>query len=213
MFEELYDILMSDVDYEALLEDIKPYMNKQDFIIDAGCGSGYLLVEMLKQGYTAIGIDISSKMLSLADHRLRSEGLMTKLYEHDLRNSMHAQADVMVAMLDVMNYFKGTKHVFLNCYRALYPGGRLIFDLYNDEVIKSYDGYIEDEFEPIRYRWEMKIDGHRLTHRVYDGNNEDVIKQYVYPLNYYVDLLEKIGFHVMVKPSIDERKHLVIATK
>ena len=213
MFEELYDILMSDVDYEALLEDIKPYISHHDFIIDAGCGSGYMLVELLKQGYTAIGLDLSSKMLSLAEHRLRSEGVMTKLYEHDLRNTFHAKADVIIGMFDVMNYFKGAKHVFHNCYQALYPKGRLIFDLYQDDVMRTYDGYHEDESDPVSYTWDINMKGSLLTHHVSYGGHEDIIKQYVYPLDYYVKALEQVGFKVDIKPSRDERKYLIIATK
>lgn len=213
MFEKLYDVLMSDVDYQALLEDIKPYIHQTDFIIDAGCGSGYLLVELLKQGYTAIGIDLSSQMLALAEHKLREEGLMTKLYEHDLRDTMYAKSDVILAMFDVVNYFKGTKRVFKNIYQALYPGGRFIFDLYKDDVMKGYDGYVEEESEPFDYRWQINMKHHQLTHYVSCNHEIDVIKQYVYPLDFYVDQLKELGFHIDVKPSIDERKYLIIATK
>ncbi|HAX02942.1 MAG: hypothetical protein A2Y45_05875 [Tenericutes bacterium GWC2_34_14] len=213
MFEPLYDLLMSDVDYEALLHEVKPYLNKHDLMLDAGCGSGYFLVELLKAGYHAIGIDYSSVMLSLAEQRLRSEGLMTKLYEHDLRHPIHAEVDVIFAMFDVMNYFRGVKGVFKHCYQALYPGGRLIFDLYHEDVLTEYDGYIEEEDEPTSYRWEIRCDHEKMTHYVDHQNERDIIKQYIYPLSYYQEILENLGFKVLVKPSIDPRKHLVIATK
>ena len=213
MFEPLYDLLMSDVDYEALLREIEPYIKKSDLIIDAGCGSGYLLVELLKKEYTAIGLDVSVAMLSIAEERLRQEGLATKLYEHDLKEPMHANADVILAMFDVMNYFKGVKKVFKNCYQALYDEGKLIFDLYKIDVLEDYDGYIEEETDPIDYRWEISSKGNVFTHHVYHDEEVDTIKQYVYDLDYYVHLLEEIGFKVIVKPSIDPRKHLVIATK
>ncbi len=213
MFEPLYDLLMSDVDYEALLKEIEPYLKKSDLIIDAGCGSGYLLVELLKTGYTAIGLDISSSMLSIAEERLRSHELSTKLYEHDLSSPMHANADVILAMFDVMNYFKGVKKVFKNCYQALYDDGKLIFDIYKKDVLTEYDGYIEEEMEPTSYRWEIASKGNQFIHHVYHEDEVDVIKQYVYDLEYYTDLLESIGFKVSVKPSIDPRKHMIIATK
>ena len=213
MFEPLYDLLMSDVDYEALLHEIEPYIKKSDLIIDAGCGSGYLLVELLKKEYTAIGLDVSSAMLSIAEERLRREGLVTKLYEHDLKNPMHASADVILAMFDVMNYFKGVKKVFKNCYQALYDEGKLIFDIYKTDVLTEYDGYVEEEMEPTKYRWEITSKNHAFTHRVYHEDEVDTIHQYVYDLAYYTHLLEDIGFKVLVKPSIDPRKHLIVATK
>lgn len=213
MFEPLYDLLMSDVDYESLLEDIKPYFKKSDLIIDAGCGSGYLLVEILKQGYTAIGLDLSSRMLSIASERLRSEGLTSKLYEHDLRKPIYANADIIIAMFDVMNYFKGVKTVFKNCYQSLYPEGRLIFDIYKKDVLKDFDGYIEESCEPICYRWEIRSKDSLFKHKVFHENEVDTITQYVYDLEYYLDLLKELGFKVEVKASIDTRKHLIIATK
>ena len=66
MIAKSYDLLMADVDYEQLLNFIEPYLKKDDFILDAGCGSGYLLVEFMTKGYQAIGLDLDSRMLSLA---------------------------------------------------------------------------------------------------------------------------------------------------
>ena len=213
MFEPLYDLLMSDVDYEALLHDIKPYIKKHDFILDAGCGSGYFLVELLKAGYHAIGIDNSPIMLSMADERLREEGLSTKLYEHDLRKPMHAEVDVIVAMFDVMNYFKGVKTVLKHCYQALYPGGRLIFDLYKEDVLETYQGYVEEENEPTTYRWSIQVNQRKMIHQVDHQGESDQIIQSVYPLAYYQEILEQLGFEVSIKKSIDIRKHLIVATK
>lgn len=213
MFEPLYDLLMSDVDYEALFNDIKPYLKHDDLIIDAGCGSGYMLIELMKQGYRAIGLDVSSKMLSLAEEKMRSEHLMTELYEHDLRKPMLGQADVILAMFDVVNYFKGVKNVFKNIHRALYPQGKFIFDCYQESVLEDYDGYVEDESEPVAYEWQMHVSGRRLIHQVIHDQEIDRITQYVYPLQDYLNILDSIGFDVVVRPSIDPRKHLVIATK
>lgn len=213
MFEPLYDLLMSDVDYEALFHEIEPLLKKDDFIIDAGCGSGYLLIELIKRGYRAIGLDISSRMLSLAEHKMREEHVMTELYEHDLRQPILGQADVILAMFDVVNYFKGLKQVFKHVHRALYPQGRFIFDCYQRSVLTDYDGYIEDETEPVSYRWETHVSGSKLIHRIIHQGDIDTITQYVYEASYYQEILESLGFDVEIKSSIDQRKHLIIATK
>lgn len=213
MFESLYDLLMSDVDYEALFESIEPYLKKDDFIIDAGCGSGYFLVECLKKGYYAIGIDVSSNMLAIAKNRLQEEKLITELYEHDLRNPLYAKADVILGMFDVFNYFKGVKTVFKHVYQALYPSGRFIFDLYKEDVLNTYNGYIEEEQEPISYKWVIDVKKPMMIHRVYHDSYVDTIKQYVYPLTYYTDYLKALGFDVCVNQGIDERKYMIICTK
>ncbi len=212
MFERLYDVLMSDVDYEQIFLQIEPYVKKEDLIVDAGCGSGYFLIELMKHGYDAIGIDLSSSMLALAQDHLREEGLYATLYEHDLRQPLPIKVDVIFAMFDVMNYFKGVKRVFNHIKQALLPKGKFIFDLYKEEVLEIYDGYEEIGSQPINYEWTIHRKKKMFIHDVVYDNHRDHIMQYVYPLHYYVDILEDIGFDVSIIPSIDSRKHLIIAT-
>ncbi|MDY0074321.1 MAG: methyltransferase domain-containing protein [Acholeplasmataceae bacterium] len=213
MFEHLYDLLMSDVDYEAILNQIEPYLNEYDFIIDAGCGSGYLLIELLKRHYQAIGLDLSTSMLAIAKDKMIEEKVMTDLYEHDLRKKIYAQADVILAMFDVMNYFKGIKGVLRNIYQALYPKGRFIFDVYKEEILSVYDGYVEDESDPTNYTWKIHVKDNRIDHMITHKHQTDTIRQYVHPLKDYLDYLDELGFEVEIKESIDPRKHLIIATK
>lgn len=212
MFERLYDVLMSDVDYEQVFQQVEPYLRKEDLIIDAGCGSGYFLIELIKRGYDAIGIDLSSTMLSLAQDHLKEQGLYTTLYEHDLRQPFPMKVDVICAMFDVMNYFKGVKGVLRNIKDALLPQGRLIFDLYKEEVLETYDGYEEIGDEPIEYVWTIHRKEERFIHDVSYQNDHDRIVQYVYPIKYYIDILHELSFDVSVIPSIDSRKHLIMAT-
>ncbi|MCR3906785.1 MAG: methyltransferase domain-containing protein [Tenericutes bacterium] len=213
MFARVYDILMSDVDYDAIYQQIKPYLKKEDIIIDAGCGSGYLLLELLKNNHFAIGFDHDTQMLSIAQDKLKSNQYATALYEHDLKNKIYTSADVILAMFDVMNYFKGIKKIFHHIYQALNQGGRFIFDIYKYEVLEEYHEYVEVETDPISYQWSMLSKGNMLMHKVEVGNEMDYIKQYIYPLTYYLNILKEMGFKYEVKDSIDSRKHLIIAFK
>lgn len=213
MFAKAYDLLMADVDYEQIYEWLKPHFKNTDLIIDAGCGSGYLLLELLNHGHQAIGIDIDSSMLSIALDKLRENHVETNLYEHDLRNPMNAQADVIIAMFDVANYFKGIKKVFKNIHQALYDGGRFIFDIYKKEVLVDYQDYSEIEDEPISYAWRIETSGHLMTHYVEFEDEMDIVKQYVYDLDYYLDILKSLGFTYEVSDGIDSRKHYIVATK
>lgn len=213
MFARAYDLLMSDVDYASIYDWMKPYIKPTDTIIDAGCGSGYLLMEFLKHNHPAIGIDIDSNMLSIAQERLIKEGLPVMLYEHDIRLSLGVKSDVIVMMFDVINYFKGAKKVFYHLYQALEENGRLIFDMYKESVLEDYQDYIETDDDPIAYRWHMTSKNHVLNHKLEIEDEIDYVKQYVYPLSYYLDLLKALGFDVKVTDGPDERKHYVIAYK
>jgi SAM-dependent methyltransferase len=213
MFANLYDMLMSDVDYEQLYQVIKPYIKPYDFILDAGCGSGYLLVELLKHEHHAVGIDLSSEMLARAQEKIQSEGLSAMLYEHDLRKPMAAEFDVILAMFDVINYFKGAKKVFKNFYQALDTKGILIFDLYHVEVMQTFHNYLESETEPLNYQWHIQIQNSKIEHTIHYEDNIEQVTQYMYPLTYYLDLLHEIGFETKIIQGPDSRKHYIVAKK
>ncbi len=214
MFAHVYDLLMSDIEYHDLLTLIKPYINQNDLILDAGCGSGYFLKELLLEDYYAIGIDNDDEMLSIAHDRLTSSNLNANLYHHDLRDPLAAQVDVIVSLFDVMNYFKGIKTVFKNLYLSLYDNGRFIFDVYKYDVLDIYDGYEEKEDEPIAYEWKINRKDQKLIHQINLDDYEHKVIQYVMPLDYYLNILKDLKFKdIKVIDGPDERKHYIIATK
>lgn len=211
MIAKSYDLLMADVDYEQLLNFIEPYLKKDDFILDAGCGSGYLLVEFMSKGYHAIGVDLDSRMLSLAYDKLINLNFKPSLYEHDLRLPFHVKVDVIVMMFDVLNYFKGIKKVIKEARKALNPGGRLIFDIYKTSTLDLYDGYIESESDPIDYTWKIDTKTHRMIHSISMNDEFEKVIQYVYPLSYYENILKEFGFTYKIIEGLDPRKHYIIA--
>jgi SAM-dependent methyltransferase len=213
MFAKAYDLLMADVDYEAIYIWLAPYLAKDDVIIDAGCGSGYLLEEFVKREYRVIGIDIDSSMLSIALDRLTEKQLNAELYEHDLREPLGVKVDIILMMFDVINYFKGASKIFKNLYKGLNQGGKLILDFYKEEVLEDYRYYEEEADLPINYRWTIQSEGSRLIHHVTAGQETNQIIQYVRSKNYYLDLLVSLGFDVELKEGPDERKHYLIAYK
>ncbi|MBU1093844.1 MAG: class I SAM-dependent methyltransferase [Firmicutes bacterium] len=213
MFARAYDLLMADVDYEAIYQWLKPYIGLDQIIVDAGCGSGYLLLELLKNNHQAIGIDNDTEMLSLAQNRIQEHELSPMLYEHDLRNSLGIKVDVVLAMFDVVNYFKGIHQVFYHIYQALNKDGVFIFDIYKEEVLGIYNDYVEIEDDPIHYEWSVKTKDHKLYHTLKINHEVEKIIQYAYPISYYQGVLESFGFRVEVKDGIDSRKHYIVAYK
>lgn len=211
MFAKQYDLLMADVDYEALYLDIAPYLRPSDLILDAGCGSGYFLVELLKHNHHAIGVDIDNQMLSLAQQKLADAQLPIELYEHDLRQSLPIQVDVIVALFDVVNYFKGLKTVFRHFKKALKPNGTLIFDMYKETVLDDYQMYTESEQAPFAYEWQMDTKGNIINHQISIDRETYRIKQYVHPLENVITLLSELKLTFEIRSGLDSRKHYIIA--
>lgn len=214
MFAGIYDVLMSDVDYEALLIAFEPYLNKNQIIIDAGCGTGYFLKELLASGYDALGLDMDSDMLKMAKDKLIKAQLPQPLYEHDLRKPLGIKADVIFCLFDVINYFKGTKKVFENIYQALNEKGICIFDVYKSDVMPSYDNYHESDEIPLSYDWHISYQSPILKHNLIVDQKKYQTKQYVYDISYYQQILKDLKFkHIDIKSGLDSRKHYIVAYK
>lgn len=214
MFASIYDVLMNDVDYEALLEQFKPYINHSQTIIDAGCGTGYFLTELLRAGYDAIGLDKDSDMLKIAKNKLQEAVLPQPLYEHDLKDALGVRVDVVFCLFDVINYFKGVKTVFQNIYQALNDHGVLIFDIYQKDVMRTYHDYKESDTQPISYHWHIQYKPPILKHTVEVDQTIYQTKQYVYDLNYYIDMLKKTQFKdIKTHEGLDPRKTYIVAYK
>ena len=48
-------------------------------LVDAGCGTGRMTVELAREGARVVGVDISEGMLRVAAERLRREGVRAQL--------------------------------------------------------------------------------------------------------------------------------------
>src|SRR5690554_5255425 len=119
-FSEFYDIFQEDVDYDALLAPILPYLKMDQQILDAGCGSGHILSHLLSKGYDVIGIDNDETMLELAQKNITFKGYTPKLFFHDLRKPLNHKFHQIISLLDVFHFFKGVKTLVRNLYNALY---------------------------------------------------------------------------------------------
>lgn len=213
MFQRLYNDMMADIDYSQIMEWMRPYLHLSDVVVDAGCGPGYVMLELIQSGYHVIGLDIDGAMLAIAKDKLESYGHHGVLYEHDLRTPMRVKVDVIYALFDVMNYFKGTKKVIKNIYHALNKGGRFLFDIYQESLLETYQDYEESDDEQVSYRWTIKRKQNQLIHCVQTDHGTYRLNQYLYPLSYYTEQLREVGFKVDINKGPDERKHYIIAYK
>ncbi|WP_025724613.1 class I SAM-dependent DNA methyltransferase [Acholeplasma granularum] len=212
-FSRFYDAFQEDVDYKSLLEPIIPYLNKNEILLDAGCGSGHILKYLSSLGYKVLGIDNDEKMLSLAQEKIEENSLDASVFYHDLRNPMNHKFSQIICLLDVFHYFKGVKRLVKNLYTSLDKGGILILDLYTHPVNENE----ADTFLNLNYMWQTKTVNHQIDHYIElsDQNNTYSyhIKQYYQPLDYYISVLINQGFKVESISGFDDRKTYLICIK
>lgn len=212
-FESFYDLLQKDVNYRALLKPLLPYLNKSKTILDAGCGSGYILTYLAKAGYQITGLDISSSMLALAKEKLDENKLNNHLYQHDLRKPLYTKFDQIICLLDVLHYFKGIKMVIKNLYNALESNGILILDLYRGIVNEEES----DRYADFDYFWKVTTKNQMIYHEVKVIYKNEIIdyqvKQHLYPVSYYQKILEDVGFKITFLDGFDDRKIYLVCKK
>ena len=79
-FAEVYDRLTQDIEYEKWADFLESaflkFGDQPRLVLELGCGTGSLAIEMAKRGYDMIGLDLSVDMLSRAAEKSRARKLI-----------------------------------------------------------------------------------------------------------------------------------------
>jgi SAM-dependent methyltransferase len=99
--------------------------------LDAGCGTGRLLIPFLRAGLDVDGCDVSVDMLSLCREKAEREGLKPQLYQqalHELDLPRTYQTIVVCGALGIGGSRRQDAMALRCFYQYLKPGGRLLLD-------------------------------------------------------------------------------------
>lgn len=143
-----YDALMRDVDYKKwadfYVSCFEKYGAKVKKIVDIGCGTGTITVDLAGRGYSVTGVDISSEMLALAQKKADDTKVFVRFAEQDMANLETGDAaDAVVCALDGVNYLADTSALASCFYRvsdSLADGGLFIFDMNTPYKMKNILG-------------------------------------------------------------------------
>lgn len=162
-FATLYDYLMADAPYDGWLDFVKKSVQAQSLsglkFIDIGCGTGELLLLMLKQGMNGTGLDLSPEMLTIARAKAEEEGYSPFLIEADMTQLPELDSvDLVTVFCDSLNYLRTEEDVqsaFAGFAKQLKPNGILLFDVHSEHKINK--GFIGQTFadadEDVSYIW------------------------------------------------------------
>ena len=136
-----YDEFNKDIDYSAWADFIEKIFEKHskigkpDLVLDLGCGTGSMTLELARRGYDMTGIDYSPEMLDVARERAFDEGIgQTVLWLcQDMREfELYGTVDAAVCCLDGINHLTGAKDLdkcLKLVHNYLMPNGLFIFDI------------------------------------------------------------------------------------
>jgi SAM-dependent methyltransferase len=104
----------------------------RELVVDLGCGSGLWARELAQAGYQVLGIDLSAAMLKIARQRVPEARFQrTSFLEADLPScgAVTAIGEVFNYLFDTANRQETLAQFFGRVFRALRPGGLLLFDV------------------------------------------------------------------------------------
>jgi 2-polyprenyl-3-methyl-5-hydroxy-6-metoxy-1,4-benzoquinol methylase len=105
-----YDAFIDPVVYEKYLHLLDKYTSLGS-VLDIGCGTGTLSLEMAKRGYKVTATDLSEDMLQIVDYRAKSENVELEIGVYDMLDPILTQFDIVVASMDVINHLADLEDV------------------------------------------------------------------------------------------------------
>ena len=77
------------IDYLDRIFEIAPFLPKEGLAVDCGCGTGTLITDLTKRGYSCTGVDISPEMLEIAAEKLDENNGLLLCAHHDALFDKH----------------------------------------------------------------------------------------------------------------------------
>ncbi|MFZ3172677.1 MAG: class I SAM-dependent methyltransferase [Carboxydocellales bacterium] len=145
---DIYDYLMSSVDYEEWLKYIEEILDRfsiqAEVVVDLACGTGNTTLPFARSGYQVTGVDLAGEMLTKARQKADREGLVVEFLQQDMSElKLPSEVDLFTCYHDGINYITKKEDlykVFALVSTYLKPGGLFIFDLVNVSKLARTDG-------------------------------------------------------------------------
>ncbi len=121
-----------------------PKNKKKLRILDLGMGTGSHLINLIKKGHKVDGVELSREMIDLAKQKVNSKKILKnyKFYNEDILKfrGKKNHYEVVLSLFHVVNYlknFNALKTFFFNINNTINNSGVLLFDCWNDQIVKN----------------------------------------------------------------------------
>jgi len=181
VWAEVYDLLYGDY-----RDDVEFYKNEAvkagGKVLEVGCGTGRIYLELLREGLDIYGIDISPMMLKILREKAESMGLTPKVYLADMRRFELGERFKLI-IIPFRTFLhnltvKDQLDTLMCCRRHLLRGGKLILNFFNPDPWKMVEYIGKEQSEIIESRGEK----YRLVKRSRFIDEVDQIVEVAYEL-------------------------------
>lgn len=227
VFAAYYDRLTQNVDYTAraayfdgLIRENMP-VNEGTIVLDLGCGTGSLTVELAARGYDMIGADGSGAMLSAA--LAKSSGRIQFICQPFTALDLYGTVDAVVCALDSLNHLSDDRALDETFRRvALFtaPGGLFLFDVntpYKHRCVLADNAFVYD-LDDLYCVWQNLTDRESLcTEITLDffirrgslyAREQESFRERVWADPLLQELLQKHGFEILAIYAGDTHRAL-----
>ena len=140
----VYDLFADDFDHAKWAEYYRALLRRAGVeaksLVDAGCGTGRMTVELAREGARVVGVDISEEALEVARENAARNGLNARFEAHNCFDLLRELADAGekydLVILDppaftksrqaVQSALRGYKEINLRGLKLTRPGGFLV---------------------------------------------------------------------------------------
>ncbi len=152
-FSRFYDSLTDNVEYKKRADYFCRLLSMcgvdGGILLDLGCGTGSMSIEMARRGFDVIGVDLSIGMLNEARSKAFESGEQILLLNQSMDDlDLYGTVDCAVCVLDGINHLSGEEQVrasFEKVSLFMNPGGAFAFDvntLYKHKNILADNVYV-----------------------------------------------------------------------
>ena len=120
-------------------------------VLDIGCGNGFTCGELLRRGWSAVGVDLSAQGIDLARKNYPQGRFELLPATHDLLEKLGEAPFDLVVSTEVVEHVYAPREWAAGCRAALKPGGRLI-------CTTPYHGYAKNLLLSLMGKWDKHAD-------------------------------------------------------
>ena len=176
-------------------------LQKNDLVLDVGCGNARHGKILARKGFHVIGIDLSNVLLKSALVQNRKN--FPFLVEADMRNlPFRSQFDTVLSLFTSYGYFLSddmNQKVLEEFNFALKDNGKIFFDYLNpDYVATNLDPFTEKTSGKLLIQESRWIDANRVYKKIIIDNSKEFQESVrLYTLNDLSQMFDKAGLNIL----------------